>query len=196
MVKAQRVMWVAAFLTVAALLLLAGAARGEDRQRKAKVALALAAPAAVSRSVAPAGPAKLPCVCGDNCKCKETGKACPGGCPVAWRTDYDAARKESAEKKLPMFVVVGTTDCVYCRKLEGGPLKDAAVAEMLHQFVCLKLDAEKEPAVAKALKVRAYPTVVAATADGTVRSFVEGYADAETLTAELKKTLAAGKKRD
>ena len=52
----------------------------------------------------------------------------PAADPVAWRTDYTAARKEAVEKGLPLFVVVGTDDCFYCRKLEGGPLRDATVA--------------------------------------------------------------------
>src|SRR5262249_48613332 len=41
----------------------------------------------------------------------------PAADPVNWRTDYNAARKEATEKGLPLFVVVGTDNCFYCRKL-------------------------------------------------------------------------------
>ena len=48
--------------------------------------------------------------------------------PVVWRNDYNSARKEASEKGLSLCVVIGTDNCFYCRKLEGGPLKDPAVA--------------------------------------------------------------------
>ena len=62
--------------------------------------------------------------------------------PVAWRTDYNAARKEAAEKGLPLLVIIGTDDCFYCRKLEAGPLKAPEISSLIaDNFVALKLDA-------------------------------------------------------
>src|SRR5262245_18531970 len=71
--------------------------------------------------------------------------------PVVWRTDYNAARKEAAEKGLPVFLVIGSDNCFYCRKLEAGPCRDAAVvAQLTQNFIPLKVDANKEPNLAKA----------------------------------------------
>ncbi len=109
--------------------------------------------------------------------------------PVAWRTDYNSARKEAQEKGLPMLVVVGTDDCFYCRKLEAGPLKDPALAPLLASgFVPLKLDAKAAPELAKALKVSMYPTTVLAGPDGKIHAFIEGYIETERLAEQLKRT--------
>src|SRR5258707_7308191 len=74
--------------------------------------------------------------------------------PIAWRTDYNAARKEAQDKGLPLLLVVGTEECFYCRKLETNTFRDVGVASQISgNFVALKVDANLEPAFAKALKV-------------------------------------------
>jgi tetratricopeptide (TPR) repeat protein len=109
--------------------------------------------------------------------------------PVPWRTDYNTARKEAVAKGLPLFVVIGTDNCFYCRKLEGGPLQTAVIAGQLTQnFIPLKIDASKEPGLAKALKVQLYPTIVLATPDGKIHAFIEGYLEADRLNEHLKRT--------
>jgi thioredoxin-like negative regulator of GroEL len=116
--------------------------------------------------------------------------------PVVWRTDYNAARKEAADRGVPMFVVIGSDNCYYCRKLEGGPLHDAAIAAQLaSNFISLKLDANKEPALAKALKVQVYPTIVMGP-DGKIHSFIEGYVEAGRLGEALKRTVTAATTAD
>jgi tetratricopeptide (TPR) repeat protein len=110
--------------------------------------------------------------------------------PVVWRTDYNAARKEAIEKGLSLCVVIGTDNCFYCRKLEGGPLRDGVVSAHLTQnFIPLKLDANKEPGIAKALKVQLYPTIVLAGNDGKIHAFIEGYVEADRLSDAMKRSL-------
>jgi thioredoxin-related protein len=109
---------------------------------------------------------------------------------VAWRTDYNAARKEAQEKGLPLLLVIGTENCFYCRKLEAGPLKDAGVATLIsNAFIPLKLDATHAPDLAKALKVQLYPTTVLAAPDGKIHTFIEGYVEADRLADQLKRTV-------
>jgi tetratricopeptide (TPR) repeat protein len=109
--------------------------------------------------------------------------------PVAWWTDYNAARKEAHEKGLPLVLVIGTDNCFYCRKLEAGPLKDAGVARTLAAgFVAVKLDATRVPELAKALKVQLYPTTVIAAPDGKIHAFIEGYVEADRLAEQLKRS--------
>ena len=114
----------------------------------------------------------------------------PAAEPVRWRTDYNTARKEASEKGLPIFLIIGTENCFYCRKLEAGPLRDASVAAQLKQnFIPLKVDANKEPSLAQALKVQVYPTIVMAGADGKIVAFVEGYLEADRLGDQLKRAV-------
>ena len=112
----------------------------------------------------------------------------PAADPVTWRTDYNAARKEAAEKGLPLFLVIGTDNCFYCRKLEAGPFRDSAIAAQLaRNFIPLKVDANKEPNLSRALKVQVYPTMVLAGADGKIVAFIEGFLETERLEEQLKR---------
>jgi len=117
--------------------------------------------------------------------------------PVMWRTDYNAARKEAAEKGLPLFLVIGTDNCFYCRKLEAGPFRDAAIAgHLMRNFIPLKVDANKEPNLAKALKVQVYPTMVLAGADGKIVAFIEGFLEADRLDEQLKRAVTTASTTD
>ncbi len=116
---------------------------------------------------------------------------------ITWHTDYNAARKEATEKGLPLFLVVGTEECFYCRKLEANTFKDAGIAaQIAGNFVALKVDANREPALAKALKVQVYPTMVLAGTDGKIHNFIEGYLEADRLSEHMKRAIAANATAD
>ena len=116
---------------------------------------------------------------------------------ITWHTDYNAARKEATEKGLPLLLVVGTEECFYCRKLEANTFKDAGVAaQIAGNFVALKVDANREPALAKALKVQVYPTMVLAGTDGKIHNFIEGYLEADRLSEHMKRAVAASATTD
>lgn len=100
--------------------------------------------------------------------------------PVEWRTDYVTARKEAEEKKLPLLVVVGTEQCVYCRKLEATTFVDKDVLALLAgKVVLLKVDANKDAEFARAMRVSIYPTTVIAGADGKVFAYLAGFQSAD-----------------
>lgn len=116
-------------------------------------------------------------------------RTAPAAEPVVWRTDYNSARKEAAERGLPLFVVVGTDNCYYCKKLEAGPCREANIVSILASgFIPLKIDASRDPNLARALKVQLYPTIVLAGPDGKIHAFVEGYIEADRLADHLKRT--------
>lgn len=117
--------------------------------------------------------------------------------PPAWRTDYNAARKEAQEKGLPLLLVVGTDDCFYCKKLDASTLRDAGVAAAVaNGYVPLKVDARANPELARALKVQVYPTTVLAGADGKIHAFIEGYLDADRFAEHLKRAANAAATAD
>ena len=108
--------------------------------------------------------------------------------PVQWRTDYPTARKEAEEKKVPLLVVVGTEQCVYCRKLESTTFVDKDVLAMLAgKVVLLKVDANKDAEFARAMKVTVYPTTVIAGADGKVFAYLAGYVAPEQFREHANK---------
>lgn len=117
--------------------------------------------------------------------------------PVTWRTDYNSARREAAERAMPLFLVIGTDNCFYCRKLEAGPFRDRAIAmQLMRNFIPIKVDANKEANLARALKVQVYPTMVLAGPDGKIVAFIEGYLETDRLDEQLRRAVTTATTTD
>ena len=113
-----------------------------------------------------------------------------GADPITWRTDYASARKEAEAKKLPLLVVIGSQDCVYCRKLESHTFADPAVAAIINaKMIPLKIDATKDPEFARAMKVTVYPTSAIAGPDGKIYGFLAGYLPPDQFADNVRKSL-------
>jgi len=136
----------------------------------------------ISAPLRAAGIVGLLCLLGANpCRAAE---------PIPWRTDYPAARKEAETKKLPILVVIGSQDCVYCRKLEGHTFADPDIVAFINaKFIPLKIDATKDPEFAKAMKVMVYPTTAIAGHDGKIYGFLSGYLPPDQFAENSKKAL-------
>lgn len=107
---------------------------------------------------------------------------------VVWNSDYAAARKEAAEKGRPLLLEFSTDNCVWCRKLESGTLRDPqVVAALTERFVCLKVDGDRDPMLVGALRVTTFPTIVLAAADGKILNTLEGYQEKGTLLDQLNR---------
>jgi thioredoxin-like negative regulator of GroEL len=109
---------------------------------------------------------------------------------VDWRADYNAARKEAAEKGRPIILDFGFQSCTYCRKLDATTFRDAEVVKRLNgKFVALRIDIEKDPSLAEKLGLRMYPTVVFASPEGHILGKVEGYQEPGPFQENLDRVL-------
>jgi thioredoxin-related protein len=98
---------------------------------------------------------------------------------VHWRYHYNAARVEAQQKRLPLFLDFSTEWCTYCKKLDVTTFRDPTVVKLLNtHFIPVKLDGNREPKLADALQVKAYPTLVIADAEGKILKTFTGYLDA------------------
>jgi len=114
------------------------------------------------------------------------------GQEIRWRTDYNLARKEAADKGLPLVLDFGTQNCFWCRKLDESTFSDPTVAQVMNEkYVALKVDAERNPSLVRALLITAYPTVVLAAPDGKILGTIEGFQDATHFHENLQRALAA-----
>jgi len=107
------------------------------------------------------------------------------------RYDYSAARKESLEKNQPLLLEFSTENCLWCKKLDNTTFRDPALIAWLNErIVILRLDAEREPRIAQALKITNYPTLILAAPNGNILTIIEGYMEAPKLQEHLQKILA------
>ena len=99
---------------------------------------------------------------------------------VTWKSDYNTARKEAQEQGKLIVLVVGTDDCIYCRKQEATTFRNNTVHGLIQDhFLAVKIDANRDPNLAQALKVQLYPTTVIAGPDGKILAYLQGYVSPE-----------------
>lgn len=109
---------------------------------------------------------------------------------VAWRKDYAAARKESAETGKPLLLDFGTEACGWCKKLDATTFRDPKVVKLLNeQFIPVKLDGNREARLTAALQVEGFPTLILASSEGKVAGRHAGYLDAPQLLAFASKAV-------
>jgi thioredoxin-related protein len=109
---------------------------------------------------------------------------------IQWRSDYDAARKEAQAKNRPLILDFQTENCLWCKKLDGSTFQEGAIVELVNnRFIALKLDADQNAQLARALRITSYPTLVLAGPDGKILATLEGYVDAPRLHEHLQRTL-------
>lgn len=118
-----------------------------------------------------------------------TGAGCAQ--EVRWVADYDAARWEAAKTGRPLVIDLGTTNCLYCKKLDAITFSDAAVIKQLNdQFVAVKIDADRDDRLVRALNIQSYPTLVFAASDGKILGVHEGFVDAAKFRQQLQRALS------
>src|SRR5262245_33641716 len=111
---------------------------------------------------------------------------------LTWRTDYNTARREAAEKGKPLLIDFGTDNCVWCKQLERTTFRDPAVASvMAERFVLLKIDGDREINLVQALRIQSYPTLILAAPDGKILGMIEGYREPARLSEHLNRALNA-----
>jgi hypothetical protein len=110
---------------------------------------------------------------------------------VAWRKDYATARKDAQELNRPLMLVIGTTDCPWCTRLESVTFRDSVVVKLLSErFVSLKVHGENYPALIAALHIESYPTVLVASPLGKIIEVQKGYAAPAAFAELLGRALA------
>lgn len=114
------------------------------------------------------------------------------GQDVQWHHDYNAARSIARERNRPMLLDFGIANCYWCKQLDATTFRDPGIVRVLSEkFVLVKIDAGRTPAIAQAMGVNAYPTLIFLSPEGKVLSRQDGYVDAARMQGLLAKVLAS-----
>jgi thiol:disulfide interchange protein len=120
------------------------------------------------------------------------GDAIDPASPPFRQLDLDAAMAEAGRDGKAVFIDFYATWCPPCRRLEAVTWPDASVQEwLLANTIPLKIDAEREHALASRFGVQAYPTLLFLDADGRELGRVLGFRDPGDFVTEGARILAA-----
>lgn len=96
---------------------------------------------------------------------------------VSWQTAPQKAVQISRKSARPILVYLGAGYCGYCRRMEQTTWRDAAVDRIVRdQYVPLKIDAERDAKLVKALGIQTLPTVFVVSPAAGLLGRVDGYA--------------------
>jgi thioredoxin-related protein len=104
---------------------------------------------------------------------------------------FKAACEKASKTKQLVLIDFYTTWCLPCKKLDQTTWNDKDVRAWLKDHcVSLKIDAEKEEALAKRFQITSFPTIVLLKPDGTEIDRLVGYKGPADFLAEAKDALA------
>jgi len=105
---------------------------------------------------------------------------------IEWLTDLNAAQTIALQQSKPIMIDFYTSWCGWCKKLDEDTYADKKVAEVAKDFVCVKIDGDKNQALTKEYRVQGYPTIAFLKPDGTLIDSIPGYQPPEQFLELLK----------
>jgi Thioredoxin-like len=109
---------------------------------------------------------------------------------IPWMTDYAQARALAQSTNRPLLLSFGAKNCVHCNKLYETTLRDPIhVGVITHEFVCLKVESDKDEFLTNRLKITVFPTLVFAAPDGTILHHVEGLEQSNQVSVHIDEAL-------
>lgn len=105
---------------------------------------------------------------------------------VQW-VPYERALEEANRTGKPLFLYFFVKDCSYCRKMDSETLVSGRVVEYLREgFISVRIDADKQPQLARRYMVRGFPTSWFLTSEGRPISSLPGYVGPEEFARVLR----------
>jgi thiol:disulfide interchange protein len=115
---------------------------------------------------------------------------------VRWHRDLTSAVAEAERSNRPLFLLITSRDCGWCRKLETTTLRDVRVVRKLNgDTIPLKIDADN-PANSEllaALRVEGVPTSAIVRPNGRVQQTHAGYLDPPGFLGWLREAVSDSK---
>jgi thiol:disulfide interchange protein len=100
--------------------------------------------------------------------------------------DPDVGCQVAAKQKLPCLLFFTADWCTYCHQMEDTAFRDSAVCALAEGFVCILIDADREPHICEFYGVAGFPTVQFIAADGRALHKLVGRQSATELATGMR----------
>lgn len=144
--------------------------------------------AGCKKDAAPQAPAHAPGAA-TSAKAPSDAPRSEGGRPIVWQTDFQAGLDAAKAEGKPVMVDFYADWCHWCDKLDEETYTDAEVQALAESFISVKVDADKEQALARQYDASGLPTIVFLSADGAEIHRVRGFRSASEFVPEMKQAL-------
>lgn len=109
---------------------------------------------------------------------------------------YQQGAQISQQTGKPMLVFFTATWCTYCHQMAAEVFTQPTVAAMAERFVCVKVDADAEPAVCQHFRVQGFPTVQFLSPRGEPLNRVVGKQPTEQFLVQMQAALQSVARRE
>ncbi|MBU1043477.1 MAG: thioredoxin family protein [Candidatus Omnitrophica bacterium] len=110
-----------------------------------------------------------------------------------WIRDINIALDTAKTENKPILIDFYTEWCGWCKKLDKDTYANLEVQEGLKQFVCVKIDAEKNKDLAKQYKINGFPSTAFLKSSGQLIEVVPGYLPPKDFLKLLDRMLLSSK---
>jgi thiol:disulfide interchange protein len=106
---------------------------------------------------------------------------------IDWVESFEAGMKEAADTGKLVMVDLYTDWCGWCKRLDREVYTNGEVAKLAKDFVCIKLNPEKDPENGRKFKVQGFPTIIFTDSAGKEIRRVVGYKPADKFLKEMER---------
>lgn len=94
---------------------------------------------------------------------------------INWIRDLSAAKQIAKSQGKPILIDFYTDWCGWCKRFDKDTYANEKVAKVAASFVCVKINADEHPQLAKDYNVRGFPSTAFLKSDGSIIEVVAGY---------------------
>lgn len=105
---------------------------------------------------------------------------------IKWVHKYDKGMASAGRQKKVAMVDLYTDWCGWCKKLDDHTYKDKDVLALAENFVCIKVDADKNKPLVKKYNVTGYPTILFLKPNGDEVGRIRGYLPPKQFAQKMK----------
>ena len=130
------------------------------------------------------------------CNPSPTGEAKTEGSPstvasaapgkIDWITNFDQALAKAKESKKPIVIAFYAEWCGPCKLMDKETFADASVSGEMSNWICAKIDVDKNPDTAKKYNISAIPTTFLLTPEGQTMESKVGFVQAKDYLSFLE----------
>ena len=83
-----------------------------------------------------------------------------GAYAISWSSNLESALKKVKRNKKPVMVDFYTNWCGWCDKLDSDTYSDRKVNRLARDFICVKVNGDRDRDAVKKYNIRGYPTIL------------------------------------